>query len=152
MSYFRDIRSKLAKKQYNEIAPAQARALIDALTLTMVAEGEIQQVEETEVSQILGELGERSNFDVDAYLQKSIELASRAAGDPDAIDQKARDIAARLDDETLREEAYYLASRIAVVDIDVVSDETRVLQSFVAAFDIPRGRMALLTQRLRELL
>ncbi len=152
MSFFRDIRSKLAKKQYDQIAPAQGRALIDALTLTMVAEGEVQEVEETEVDRILGELGERTDFDVDAYLQESINSAKQAIGDDEAVEQKARDIAARLDDETLREEAYYLASRVAVVDIDVVSDETRVLQSLVGAFDIPRRRMALLTQRLRELL
>ncbi|MFP4599301.1 MAG: hypothetical protein ACLFVJ_13665 [Persicimonas sp.] len=152
MSFFKDVRSKLAQKEFNPIAPAQARALIDALTLTMVAEGEVQEVEETEVGRILDELGERTNFDVEAYLQESITSAKQAIGDQDAVDRKARDIAARLDDETLREEAYYLASRIAVVDIEVVSDETRVLQSLVAAFDIPRRRMALLTQRLRELL
>ena len=150
MSYFKEIRSALADPKYADVRPALAEALIDALALTMVAEGEIQEVEQTEVSHILEEFDEQTSLDTGAYLDEAIAASEQCVGDQDAIRRRAEAIAERLDDATLREEAYYLSGRIAASDIDVVSDETAVLRAFVQAFDIPRQRLKRLTQRMRE--
>ena len=150
MSYLDEIRSGLAKEKYDEIAPVHAEALIDALALTMVAEGDVQNVEESEVGRLLQDLEPRTVVDTGEYLRESLESAREASGDSEAVRQRAEDIAQRLDDELLREEAYYLSGRIAAADINVVSGETEVLRSFVQAFDIPRGRLKRLTQRMRE--
>jgi hypothetical protein len=150
MSYLKEIRSALADPQYADVSPAHAEALIDALALTMVAEGEIQDVEQTEVTHILEEFDAQTSIDTEAYLDEAISASQQYSGDQEAIRQRAEAIAERLDDATLREEAYYLSGRIAASDIDVVSDETAVLRAFVQAFEIPRQRLKLLTQRMRE--
>lgn len=151
MSFFRDIRSQLADKKYAEISPQHAQALLDALALTMVAEGDVSSREQGQAERIRQALAERTTIDTKAYLSQAIEAAAPIAGDPQAIDAQAKAIAERLDDPILREEAYYLSMRIAAVDINVVSDETQVLSSFVQAFDIPRERLGRLTKKLREL-
>jgi uncharacterized tellurite resistance protein B-like protein len=150
VSYFKQIRSKLADA--NDISPEHARALIDAMVLTMAAEGELKGREETQLGRILEALEALTSIDTDAYAAQSMDAASDLAGDIDVVSKQAQDIAGRLDDATLREEAYYLSCRIAAIDIDVVSEETHVLRSFVQAFEIPSERLKQLTKRLREIM
>jgi hypothetical protein len=152
MSYFKRIRSKLAGKDYAAISPDHARAIIDAMTLTVVAEGEFKEREQTQFGRLVDALDERTSLDSKTYAEQSLAAADEFAGDADATTRRAQDIAARLDDATLREEAYYLSCRIAAIDIDVVSEETHVLRSFVHAFEIPSQRLKRLTQRLREVM
>lgn len=148
MDYFESIDSALAEPQYDRLRRQYARAVIDAVTLTMVVEGEIPDRERVEADKIFEALGERSNLEVDAYVERSLEKARQAAGDDEAVRELCQDIASRLEQRTLQEEAYVLAGQVARIDFDIVSEETEVLQAFVEAFDIPRRRLRKLSGRL----
>ena len=150
MGHFDDISSALADEDYDQLTRPQAEALIEALVLATVSEGEVPQKEESELQKSVAEIDRRATFSADDYLATARQEARQLVDDPTAIRQRADDIAGRLHDETLRDEAYYLAARISAIDAEVVADETDILTTFVDAFEIPRERLKLLTRRLRH--
>lgn len=150
MSHFDEIKSDLADGAYQRLERDQAEALVDALVMASAADGEVGERERNELDRSLSEIEKRAAGMPDDYPSRARERAREAAGDPEAIGRLAEQVAERLDDETLIDEAYYLSARVAAIDVDVRSTETEVLETFVETFDIPRDRLKLLTRRLRH--
>lgn len=148
MGYFFSIHSELA--DYDHLDDEEVGALVDAVVLAMVAEGEVPEEEESELARLTSALDDCASMSVKTVVRERTEAAREVVGDEEAYREWARDVAERLDDQTLLEEAYYLASRMAAMDVDVVADETAVLGTYVDVFDFPRDRLKRLTQRLRE--
>lgn len=148
MGYFFSIHSELA--DYDHLDEDEVKALVDAVVLAMVAEGEIPEEEESELAKMTSAFDDHASMAIEPYLQERVEAAREIAGDSEAYRRWAEDVAGRLDDETLLEEAYYLAARMTAIDVEVVADETEVLETYVEVFDFPRERLKRLTQRLRE--
>jgi hypothetical protein len=146
MSYSDRIPSILDEYQPNQ---TQVEALIDTLTLAMVAEGEVPDHEREELERTLEQLDWRGTRSIHDYVDDSI-AADRDVVESGEVRSRVEDISERLDDDALREEAYFLAARVAAIDAEVVSDETDVLTTLVDVFDIPRDRLKLLTRKLRN--
>ncbi len=150
MDHFDEIKSALADDVYSHLDREPAEALIDAVMLVSAAEGKVPDREQTELDRTLSEIERRASALASDYRQTARERAEKAAGDPEAVRAQAERILERLDDETLVEETYYLAARVAAIDIQVESEETDVLETLVDVFEIPRQRHKLLTRRLRH--
>ena len=134
----------------NEYDPTQQQveALIDAMTLAMVSEGEVPDKERRELEETLDQLDRQDGARLERYVESSLE-ASREAIESNTVRERVASVSDRLDDDRLREEAYFLGARITAIDAEVVSDETDVLTTFVDVFEIPRDRLKLLTRKLR---
>ena len=134
----------------NEYDPTQQQveALIDAMTLAMVSEGEVPDKERRELEEALDQLDRQDGARLERYVESSLE-ASREVIESNTVRERVASVSDRLDDDRLREEAYFLGARITAIDAEVVSDETDVLTTFVDVFEIPRDRLKLLTRKLR---
>ncbi len=134
----------------NEYDPTQQQveALIDAMTLAMVSEGEVPDKERRELEEALDQLDRQDGARLERYVESSLE-ASREVIESNTVRERVASVSDQLDDDRLREEAYFLGARITAIDAEVVSDETDVLTTFVDVFEIPRDRLKLLTRKLR---
>ncbi|MFB6262251.1 MAG: hypothetical protein ABEL76_01310 [Bradymonadaceae bacterium] len=150
MGLFDTVRKAIAGKKYDNVDQSQSEALIDALTFTMVAEGKVPEVEREELKNTLDEIEWTGSVDIDSYVEQSLEKARSAESGEEGQKAFLNDVADRLDDETLEEEAYFLAARIAGIDKEVDTDETDVLRTMVEVFDIPRKRLKAITRELRQ--
>ncbi len=150
MPIFDFIAEKITRSKFRNITQTQEEALIDVLTAAEAIDGQLRDVERQELLSIIEKLEWKGSVPMATYVEQSIERATNIDPVPGELEDYFNEIAQRLDEDWLRQEAYYLASRIVLADDQIVENERLLLKYLVKAFDISSDRQQKIIQRIRE--
>lgn len=152
MSLFTKIRRFFAGGRYDDIAQTQTEAVIDALALAVLADGEVADRERRHLRRALEEFKWEGSLPLDVYLDDALDHARQTIEKPDSdgLDDYIADISERLEQQALREDAYFLSAKIAAADKGILEPEREFLQQMVQTFEIDRDRLQTLTRELLQ--
>ena len=138
----------MTNKMFKNITQAQNEALIDCLALAVAIDGRVDPEELREVRDVLKMMDWRGQLGVEDYLRDALERAQSHAIEEAALRVFASDIAQRLDQDWLCDEAYYISARIATADKDIDEQERVMLNALVESLGLTRERLQHITQKL----
>lgn len=148
MGIFDAIDDFFGGKRYDHLDQEQTEAFIDALIFTIVADDEIATGEEKKLAEELEEFQWEGSTPVDQYTRQKREELRDVVDDKESARAFCEDIAERLDDDKLQEEAYYFAARVTFADRELLDEERVALNHLVEAFEIDDERLEMMTQEL----
>lgn len=141
-----------ASTDLGALEQAQNEAVIDALTLVMMADGEVVNEEREQLRRSLVLFSWRSEEPLERFLDGAYYRAVTLGSDAERLQEYIVSIAARLDDRAVLEEVYYQCGHIAGSDHGVEDPETGVLTQMAQAFGISAERQREITaQLIREM-
>jgi hypothetical protein len=151
MSIFTTLSNLFSGRNFSNLDANQEKALVDALAFAMAIDHHVDPTEEDELTDALRVLKWRSNVSLAEYVRSAIERAEQKADEQAEAAAYCGELAERLGEDWLREEAYYFAARIAAADAEIVDQEQALLAIMVDAFDIDHATQERITnQLLRE--
>ena len=140
MPVFQFIANLKTSRKFANLDQEQNEALIDLLTAAKAIDGELRKVEQRELLEVLDMLEWSGDQTMARYVEDAVERAQELEPVAESLQAFFADIGQRLGAEWLREEGYFLASRIALADAEVVEQERLFLKHLVKAFEIPSDR------------
>ena len=150
MPVFKAIANKLAMRRFKNLEQQQTEALIDALAGAKAIDGRLLPVELEELLEITKKLDWDGDMMLDRYVDQTVQRATELEPTEQNMLSFFGEIGERLGEDWLREETYYLCSRVALAD-DVIEEEERLfLKYLVQAFEIDPQRQALIIRKIRE--
>lgn len=150
MPIFKAIANKLAHRRFKKLNQTKTEALIDALAGAKAIDGKLLPVERAELVEISQKLEWEGAQPKETYVDQSVEKATALDVSEETLVGFFSEIGERLGEDWLREEAYYLCSRVVLAD-DVIDEKERLfLQYLVKGFDIDPKRQALIIRKIRE--
>lgn len=138
------------EKKYKSNNQDQNEALIDCLALAVVVDGVIETSELAEINDAIKMFEWQSDVAPQDYVDQALDHAAEVLVEESALRVFASDIAERLDEEWLREEAYYISARIVSSDKDLVEEERLFLNALVESMAITPKHLQNITQKLME--
>lgn len=150
MPIFQFVAERITRRKFRNITQTQEEALIDVLTAAKAIDGVLRDVERQELMEILGKLEWKGHVSMATYVEESIERATKIEPIPGELEDFFGEISERLREDWLRQEAYYLASRIVLADDQIVDNERLLLKYLVKAFDISAEKQQLIIRTIRE--
>ena len=137
MPLFDFIANLKSRRRFSELNQDQNEALLDCLTAAKAIDGELTDAEHRELLEVMGTLEWSGARSMTAYVDLAVKRAQQLPVEAAALQAFFEDIGARLEEDWLRQEAYYLASRVVLADRKVEEEERIFLKHLVAAFGIP---------------
>lgn len=150
MSVFKFIANLSTKRKFANLKQDQNEALIDTLAAAKAIDGKLLESERLELMDAMEMLDWKGGKSVDGYVDWTIDKATSLESTPEQLKPFFTDISDRLGEDWLRQEAYYLGSRVALADDEVVEQERVFLMEMVKAFGIPADRQQLIIRKIRE--
>lgn len=150
MPIFQFIAELSTRKKFRGLEQDQNEALIDALAAAKAIDGKLLDVERRELMEAMKMLDWEGGRPLEDYVDAAVERATEIAPEPAELDAFFGDIGERLGEDWLREEAYYLSSRIALADEEVDESERVFLKHMVEAFEIPSDKQELIVRKIRN--
>lgn len=138
----------MTNKMFAKISQEQNEALLDCLALAISIDGEVDPDELEELRDAFKLFSWRGEADIDAYVDQAIAKAADIAVDEAALRAYGSDIAARLQEDWLCDEAYYISARISTANHDIHEHERMWLNALVESLGISRVRLQNITQKL----
>ncbi|RAL22109.1 hypothetical protein DL240_09650 [Lujinxingia litoralis] len=148
MPIFQMIANKLTERRFGKLTQEQNEALIETLVATKVIDGKIMPEEERELVEAIGMLKWQGAFEADTFVQNAVAGARSLEPTPAVLAELFGALGARLGDDWLREEAYYLSSLVALSDQEVHEDERVLLQQMVQSFGISAEKQSLIIRKI----
>ncbi len=140
MPIFQFVAERITGRKFRNISQTQEEALIDVLTAAKAIDGVLRDVERDELLEIIQKLEWKGDVSMATYVEQSIERATAIEPIPGELEDCFTEISERLQEDWLREEAYYLASRIVLADDQIVENERLLLKYLVKGFGISADR------------
>ncbi len=134
--------------KFKKMTQPQNEALLDVIALSMAADGLLQSEERAEAEKAIGMLAWADHSSPKLYFDGSCDTAGETLGDPDRLEAFLEDLNAKLEADWAREEAYYIAARVAASDADVAVEERELLSLLVHHFGIPKDRLRTITEKI----
>lgn len=150
MPIFDFLAERVTRRKFRNIIQEQEEALIDALTAAKAIDGKLRQVERDELMEILRKLEWKGRVPMAEYVDQSVERAQNIEPVPADLEEYFDELGDRLREDWLRQEAYYLASRVVLADDNVDENERLLLKYMVKGFGISSERQQKIIQRIRE--
>ncbi len=149
MGWFDALSKLLTGRQYASLSQQQTEAFIDTLTFVVVVDDTIDTTERDRLDDALDEMDWNGERPLSRYVEGSIE---RARGlEPAQYNDYLEGVSARLDEQSIREQAYYVGAQIAYADESgIIESERQLLRKLVEAFEIDSDRLSLMTDELRK--
>jgi len=145
------LKNLFSSRSFSKISDTQELALVDTLALAMSADHDVSAVEREELTSLLRALDWNQSTALESYVEESLDKAKRYLAEPGGVLKYCMDISARLEEDWLREEAYYFAGRISTSDNRVDTNEHEFLQALVQALALDNDAQARIAdQLLRE--
>lgn len=149
MGWFDLLDDLLTGKKYRELSQTQNEAFIDTLTFVMVVDETLDETERGRLDETLDDMEWEGEVPMARYVEQSLGRARELA--PDDYDAYLADVDERLEDQSIREQAYYVSAQIAYADsAGIVESERDLLRRIVEAFEIDGERLELMTDELRK--
>ena len=139
-----------AEKRFQGISQDQNEALMDCLALAVMIDGVADPAEIEEIKKQAEMFNWQGSVSFEAYLDAALEHAESVFVEEQALRVFASDIAERLDEEWLCEEAYYISALIVTSDEDLNEEERAFLNALVESMGISRKRLQDITQKLMD--
>jgi hypothetical protein len=140
--------NRFTDSKFKKISQAQNEALLDVVALSMAADGLLQSEERAEVDAAIKLLSWADHSSPKLYFDGACDRAAGLLGDPEQLGAFLDEVNTKLETEWLREEAYYIAARVAAADADVAVEERELLSQLVVRFGIPKDRLRTITEKL----
>ena len=150
MPAFKFIAEVFTRRKFKGLSQKQNEALIDALAAAKAIDGELKDVERKELMEIVQKLDWNAGESMESYIDRSIEQAVKIEPRSDELGEFFDSIGDRLEEDWLREEAYYLAARIVLADEQIVENERRLLQAMVEGLGVDSDRQQLIMRKLYD--
>lgn len=150
MPVFKLIAHMSTNRRYRNLDQDQNEALLDALSAAKIIDGDLDPAEREELLGAMRKLKWEGDQDLESYMDGAVERARELSVYNDSIAEFFQNISDRLREDWLRQETYYIASRITLADQKVVEEEREFLQTMVEAFGIDPQRQALIIRKIRS--
>ncbi len=150
MPSFQFVADLLANRKFKKLSQTQNEALVDVLTAAKAIDGQLRDVERRELLEIVDRLDWKSGTSVEGYIDESVQRATDIEPVPGQLEDFFEEVGARLDEDWVRREAYYLAARIVLADDEIVDNERLLLQHLVAGFDIDPEKQQIIMRKIRD--
>ncbi len=150
MPVFKFIANLTTGRRFRNLEQDQNEALIDALTAAKVIDGELHPAEAEELLESMEMLDWKGGHTVDRYIDMAVGQAEGIKATSEELLPFFEGISERLGEDWLRQETYYLSSRVALADDIVVEQERVFLQAMVQAFGIDSERQQLIIRKIRN--
>ena len=147
MPVFQFIADLATKRKFANLSQEQNEALIDTLTAAKAIDGQLREVERQELLEVMDMLQWQGDRSMAKYVDQAVERARQIEPVAEPLQEFFSEIGERLAEDWLREEAYYLSSRIALADEEVVEPERLLLKHMVNAFGISSERQQLIIRK-----
>ena len=149
MPAFKFVAELMTRRKFKGLSQTQDEALVDVLTAAKAIDGQLRDVEREELMRIMEKLDWNGTMSMAAYVEDSIERATKIEVIPAELERFFDDIGDRLEEDWLREEAYYLASRIVLADDQIMENERLLLKYMVKGFGISADKQQLIIRKIR---
>ncbi len=150
MPIFQFMAERFTRRKFSKINQVQEEALIDVLAAAKAIDGVLLDVERRELMEALEHFEWKGALPMESYVEQSVERATKLEPTAEALAAFFADVSQRLEEDWLREEAYYLGSKVALADDEVQEEERLLLKAMVEAFDIPSKRQQLIIRKIRQ--
>lgn len=142
------LKNLFSDRKFSKINDTQELALVDTLTLAMMADGDVSGVEREELTTLLRALDWNQSMTLEAYVEESLDKAKKFLGESGGVLRYCMDISERLAEDWLREEVYYFAGRISASDNRIDNNEHEFLQALVQSFALEKDAQARIADQL----
>lgn len=126
---------------FKKLSLSQQDAMLGILTAAILADGEVEEHELEE----LGEVVSMMEWQGDPRV-----LLDNAPIDALTDPARLSELGVALEQDWLREEAYYISARIVASDREIQPTERAFLEQLVASLQIPAARLRTITQKLLQ--
>ncbi len=150
MPIFQFIAERFTRRKFANISQEQEEALIDVLAAAKAIDGLLLDVERQELMEGVQHFDWKGALPLESYVEASIEKGTKLEPTEEALGAFFEEVSGRLAEDWLKEEAYYLGSRVALADDEVAEEERLFLKAMVEAFDIDSDRQQLIVRRIRQ--
>ena len=150
MPVFQFIANLKTSRKFANLSQVQNEALIDALTAAKAIDGQLREVERQELLEVMDMLEWDGVQSMASYIEDAVERARSIEPVGESLQEFFADVGERLGEDWLREEAYYLSSRIALADEEVVEPERLLLKHMVKALGIDADRQQAIISKVHE--
>lgn len=150
MPIFRFIAQFKEKRKFEELEQKQNEALIDTLTAAKAIDGQLRDVERQELLEVMDMLDWKGDQSMVAYIETSIDAAEGLQAQPQELQRYFDDISERLREDWLRQDAYYLATRMVLSNDEVAEAQRLLLKHLVKSFGISSQTQQAITERIKE--
>ena len=117
-----------------DFSAAQNQALLDLLVLAMYSDGNLAQVEETRVKQLLSAMGFESDYDRGREFDASVTRVRRQSQTPEAVKLCATNLAGNFTTREQQQRVYGFLNELTALDGRVSDEEGNFLSAIKAAF------------------
>lgn len=150
MPVFKLIAHISTNRRYRNLAQEQNEALIDVLAAVKIIDGHLDPAEREELLEGMSKLDWKGGEGLESYLDSAVDRARSLSVYDGSLGGFFQNVSDRLGEDWLRQEAYYIASRISLADQKVVEEEREYLQAMVQAFGIDAKTQALIIRKIRN--
>ena len=140
--------NRFTDSKFKKMTQPQNEALLDVVALAMAADGLLESEERAEASEAIGKLLWADHSGPALYFDGACDRAAEIVADDDRLEAHLAELNTRLEAPWLREEAYYIAARVAAADQEVAPEERELLSRLVAHFNIPKDRLRTITEKI----
>jgi len=117
-----------------DFTPEQNQALLDLLVLAMYLDGNLAQVEEARLQQLLTAMGFETEYDRNRELDASVTRVRRQSQTPAAVKDCAKKLAASFTTREHQQRVFDLLNHLTALDGNVSSEENEFLSTIKATF------------------
>ncbi len=151
MGFLSQLFEKFARKDaFTGTDQTQREALVDALTFAIMADGQFEGAELSELTDAIAHLPWRSDTSREQYITDALNRLEQVTASAQAARDYCQDISARLGTPEAREQAYAFAARIVCSDQEVVDHERGLMSIFIQEFGISAERAVALSADAHE--
>lgn len=138
----------MTNKMFAKISQDQNEALLDCLAYAVSMDGEVTDSELAEVRLATEMFNWRGALPLDEYFTQALERIEAQELDEASLRVWASELATRLGEDWLCDEAYYISARIATSDHTIDEQERVMLNALVESLGLSRARLLNITQKL----
>lgn len=140
----------MTNKMFAKLTQEQNEALLDCLAYAVSMDGHVTDAELAEVKLATDMFNWRGDLPLDEYFSNALEAIDAQALDEASLRVWASELAERLGEDWLCDEAYYISARIATADQVIDEQERVMLNALVESLGLSRTRLLNITQKLME--